>query len=474
MNQHLLLFGRTFRSTTLLAILLAFMVVLYAVSFADGRFHLFRPVDHGLTLNSMLEHLLRGEFDVDPATIGDEGFIRDGKIFAYFGILLALIRLPLLPFVDLSTVDVTRLSCLVAVCMAGYFKLRTAIEVYRHVQSTPLATTVFAALIAAIVLSGAQVQFLKPSIYQETILWGGAFAAAFIYCAICGLIAERGFTGSLLARMATLAGLALLTRVSIGLGLYIALTLLMVSMAWPALVERGRSLAAVAAFVRGLFTGRIVVALGILLIFAVLCGFVNYERWGNPLTFADLKINIIHQRLPDRVLRLEEYGEFNISRLWYGLIYYFFPIWALHRPDGKFLFQEFPPGSFILSDPLLIILALGFFYSLWARRGRAIVNLRYCAALLLGLAVPGFLILIAIYLAFRYRMEFYPVLELSAFLGFYVTCRVPPKVATHHGGAAARMIWIATIVGIFSSFTLLALYRISLYAPSVMVLDTGH
>src|SRR5690242_15449042 len=75
--------------------------------------------DLGLTFNSMLLHLLHGEFNVDPNAIGLEGFIRDGKVYAYFGILPALLRLPLLPFLDLTTTDVTAPSCLLAASIAA-------------------------------------------------------------------------------------------------------------------------------------------------------------------------------------------------------------------------------------------------------------------------------------------------------------------------------------------------------------------
>src|SRR5208337_1007156 len=48
-----------------------------------------------LTFNSMLEHLLRGQFDVDPQAIGDDGYLRNGHVYAYWGIWCALLRLPL-------------------------------------------------------------------------------------------------------------------------------------------------------------------------------------------------------------------------------------------------------------------------------------------------------------------------------------------------------------------------------------------
>jgi hypothetical protein len=36
-----------------------------------------------MVFNSMLEHLRHGEFDVDPALIGFEGTIRNGKTYAF-------------------------------------------------------------------------------------------------------------------------------------------------------------------------------------------------------------------------------------------------------------------------------------------------------------------------------------------------------------------------------------------------------
>jgi hypothetical protein len=44
---------------------------------------------------------------------------------------------------------------------------------------------------------------------------------------------------------------------------------------------------------------------------------------------------------------------------------------------------------------------------------------------MIGLLIPVFPILTFMYMAFRYRMEFYPFLEFSAFLGFYAICVNP-------------------------------------------------
>ena len=67
----------------------------YAFVLTDGSFNLFAPQFVGLSFNSMLQHMLAGSVDVDPAVIGYEGFARDGRVYAYFGPFCALLRLPL-------------------------------------------------------------------------------------------------------------------------------------------------------------------------------------------------------------------------------------------------------------------------------------------------------------------------------------------------------------------------------------------
>jgi len=111
---------------------LVFMLLYYGALLTSGKFNLFYPMSQGQVFNSMLRHLLAGGFDVDPAAIGKEGFLRDGHVYAYFGIFCALIRLPLLAFKNGATTDVTRLSCLIAICLAGIMKLRAALFVRRH------------------------------------------------------------------------------------------------------------------------------------------------------------------------------------------------------------------------------------------------------------------------------------------------------------------------------------------------------
>jgi hypothetical protein len=72
--------------------------------------------------------------------------------------------------------------------------------------------------------------------------------------------------------------------------------------------------------------------------------------------------------------------------------------------------------------------------------------------------------LTAIYITYRYRMEFYPEMDLLAFLGFYA--------ATSSAGALAILhryrVWTtaATLVSIISAHGTLLLYNYSPFGPS--------
>ena len=414
---------------------------------------LFRPALLGQAFNSMAEHLAAGRFDVDPDAIDFEAFIVDDRTVSYFGVFCALLRLPLLPFPGLAHLDITRLSCLAAVSMGAWFQVRAVLLVRGSVPAGPRRDWLTAALLVCILLGGQQIQFLRPSIYQEVVNWAGALAMGFVTLALRGLLTDRGFDWRTLTGMATFAGLALLDRVSIGVGLYAALGGLL-------LLQWRRPVRAV---VPGL----------LLLGFAAAVGVVNYGRWGNPLEFADFTVYSLSQDVaPDRLGRLSAYGAFNWRRIGITLSYYFLPIWGLVRPDGQLLFAEaqvamidaieLPAGSFFVSDPLLVGLAAAFFIT--PSSPTMTSGARWPArALLAGLAIPPALMLCAISMAHRYRMEFYPFLVLAALLGFHALCR---PGAPRFGRAARAAIVAAVVVSVVVSHGMAALYVVSPWGPA--------
>jgi hypothetical protein len=458
------------------------MVLYYGALITHGSFDFIQHEFIGLTFNSMLEHLLHGRFDVDPEAVGVEGFLRDGHVYAYWGVFCAVIRLPLLAFKGGLITDVTRLSCLIAICVAGAMKLRTALFVRHYCQPSPVSEWAFALLVIYIVFGGAQVGYLRVTIYQEVVLWAAALGAAFIYCAVKGLILAR-FTPALLSCMALLAGLALLTRVSTGLGLYAATGLLLLALIIDAAV-RNQSAS------RRSFTGRLLTSTisrqalipsAILLGFIVATGAVNFFRWGSPTTFADYSLHLLNQFEPDRVLRMNTYGQFNMSRVPIGLAYFFVPIWVFQAADGKLLFEaeqtrlfdaiELPPSSFFLTDLLPIVFIIFLVASILRPQSLRPISLGQLLALVTGLSVPCVLMLTAIYMSYRYRMEFYPEIDLLAFLGFYAATSSVEGLAILHRYRA----WItaATFVSVISAHGMLLLYNYSPFGPSQRFLHDG-
>src|SRR5665213_3042301 len=433
-----------------------------------GTGQLTAPGSYGLTFNSMLLHLLQGRFDVDPDAVGAEGYLGDGAVYAYFGIFPALFRCIFLPLRNFATTDFTTVSCLTAVCVMAVSKAMTAVVVWRRAGSPERSRLVWLMLVA-ILASGPQIQFLRPSIYQETITWAGAFAAVFVFLVVRGWIEDKGFTPGLLALAAVAAGFCLLTRVSTALGLYLALGLIWLRVAWlatrPSMADRRVPR----------LLGLMLSAL-ILVGFAVAKGFVTFERWGNPLVFADLSHSIMAMRYyPDRLLRVQEYGEFNPARLAYGLGYYFLPVWVLHDGSGQLLWSgfaqrmidsaELPPSSFFITDPLLI--GLAGYGIVGLVRDRSEPRREFIALAGVGLVVPIFLMLTAISMTFRYRMEFYPLFELLAFVGFARLAAPPNRRAT-------TAVAVATFAGILSAHAVWMLYMLSPFGPAWRVLgQTG-
>lgn len=431
--------------------------VYYGFLLCAGSSGLFGPVMHGLTFNSMLLHLLHGQFDVDPAAVGDEGYLRDGLIYSYFGIFPALFRVLVLWVPNFAGTDFTRISCLSAVVVMAAAKVISVRLLWRQAgaQARPL---LLSAMIVAILVSGPQIEFLRPSIYQEAELWAGALSAIFVYFVLRGLVGDGGFTARLLNAMALVAGLCLLTRVSNAIGLYAAFGLVWLWVVWLAFRTR-RDLA------------KFAVPLVIALCFVAATALINAGRWGNPLVFADFSKALINVQYPDRIGRLQLYGEFNLHRIGYGLSYYFAPFWVWRDAAGNFLWQgfengysaccsELPPSSFIVCDPLLIGLCI--YGAATALRERTGCRLPIVAAGL-GLLVPIFLMLTAFGTSYRYRMEFYPFFELFALLGF-------ARLAVRPTGRAPVVVAATAGAGVVTAHAMWLLYMLSPLGPAGLAL----
>jgi hypothetical protein len=435
-----------------------------------GSFDLLKgEPEYGLVFNNMLEHLLAGRFDIDPAVIGPEAFIRDHHTYAYFGIFCALLRAPLLLFGALRSTDVSVLSMAVAVSLQWLFRLIGLTIVYRSTPRWALSRTLFVIVVLSIMLGGESIQFLKPTVYQEVVTWATTLECGFIVLLLRLLLVPGAHRVPLFCGMALIAGLALMTRATAGLGLYLALGFMFC-------VEIFRNARDRQDLLRFLLSPQLLGPAAILLLFAVLVGFVNFERWGNPLATADFMLYAKnHTVFLDHIPRLRRYGEFSFARVPYGLLYYFAPLGVYPGTGGALLRMmdgiDLPPGSLFLSDPATCLLA-GFGLYRLARPGKTMPLPFYrpfAVAALAALAVPALLVLAFLYFSFRYRGEFYPFLDFAACLGLALVMRLDAERLSGWRNA----LLVAGVVGAIVSHVSLFAYILTPVSPT-NDLDMSH
>ena len=214
---------------------------------------------------------------------------------------------------------------------------------------------------------------------------------------------------------------------------------------------------------------QVVLPVLILIFFAALVATVNYGRWGNPFVFMDMHFNPIMME-SGRIAVIDRYGEFDLRRIPFSVIYFFFPITLFaaypydHFPFRYYDGVEPPLGSFLLSDPATLLLAVTFFLALIRNRVPAELDRRHVGALLIGLLAPVFLILTYFFLAFRFRGEFYPLLEFAAILGFYVVSRSSYGVPRNANWGFDKAVSYCVIIGICASHLMLIAYKATEWA----------
>lgn len=152
------------------AALIAVVTAYYLMLLSNGTMQIFAPELLDKIYDSMLLHLLRGEFDVDPKAVDFEATVINGKSYTYFGVFPALLRLLALPFTDLAGAHLARLSCLVATIIFVALQLRTLFVVHASLPAASRKTAYLGVMVAATVLSGPQIYLLAfAEVYDEAI-----------------------------------------------------------------------------------------------------------------------------------------------------------------------------------------------------------------------------------------------------------------------------------------------------------------
>ena len=140
--------------------LIAIVSVYYLFLLSNGTFQILAPELLDKVFDNMLVHLLRGEFTVDLDAIDYEAMTQDGKIYTYFAVFPAILRLLATPFVDIAHAELARLSCLMAVVIFVVLQLRMLLIVHHSLPAGSRMPGLLTVMVAAIVLSGPQLYIL--------------------------------------------------------------------------------------------------------------------------------------------------------------------------------------------------------------------------------------------------------------------------------------------------------------------------
>ncbi len=209
--------------------------IVFALVVSDGgRTLLVEAPNASSFYDVQAESFLEGRWDVPRKPLAIEGFLVNGKVYEYFGPMPALLRLPVVAVTDDLDGRLGGISMLLGFGVAMLFTVRLLIRLRSMVRDDAPVSTFEAWSVGVFTFvagAGSTVVFLasRTWVFHEAVLWGVAWTlGAFEY--VIAVTQKPTTRGIVLAGVFT--ALALLSRVSVGLGPLIALGLVGAAFLW--------------------------------------------------------------------------------------------------------------------------------------------------------------------------------------------------------------------------------------------------
>jgi hypothetical protein len=430
------------------------------ISNADGQ--LFAPEVLDGTFNSMLLHLLHGSVEVSRSAIGFESFTREGRTYAYFGIVPALMRLPALPFAsDPEHMHLARLSCVAGATALAGLTLRTLLEAHRSLPPAQRSPALVLCAAAATALGGPQLFVANAGyVYNEPAIWGAVLVASSTLIVVRAVLANRFLSGRELCWFGGLAGLAINTRATSGVDIGTGFGLILMygvtmrlrgGTAYPS----WRATALATAFAA---TGLMIACV------------INTARFGDPLNFQDFNFQDMLHRHPHRLDMFRLHGAFNLARMPTSLLYFTTGLTFVLKysgPLGGWLGDmydgiEGPPTSPLLTNPLWTVMAI---IGLVPALRRSVLT----AAALAGHVVAALFLLCLMYLALRYRLDLNGLLVLPAVFGMIGASRWLSGARHRTRTIVTAGIIAVSVLGVIAALYVLLMAKIMNFAAPVEV-----
>lgn len=273
-----------------------------------GRWDLLATRGFAAMLDVQARAILDGHLWVPEGSLGFEGFIVDGRTYAYFGVFPSLLRIPVFLLTDRFDGRLTTISMILAYVVAYVSTVLLVLRVHRlHRPDGRWSRTGRRITIAFLVTVGIGSNLLHLAagawVYHEATLWGVAAVLA-AFAAIVGWLIDPWRRHLVTATIWT--AVAWTSRGSVGLGPSVALGLLAVATAFP----NRFSLALAPLPDRAAGDRRRAAALlGAAAVGAIAFAGVNLAKFGSPTDLPmDRQLQSIHPA-PSRAAALEAYGD---------------------------------------------------------------------------------------------------------------------------------------------------------------------
>lgn len=390
----------------------------------------------GSVYDSLGEHLLHLNAEVDQDAIRWERLTVNNKTYAYFGPFPAFVRIILNAMMPQFRGQWSRVSCLLAAALSV---LAVSLMAKRVAAENKLLSRgrreVLCALLTLGFAFGTPIAYLISCarIYHEGILWG-LCGAMWCVCAVALLLLPSARTSRTLFLFSTGVFVALLSRITFGVPVVLASPAVLLLTGGASWWKNRGSLVR-----RSILCAPTVAALAI-------GAWYNYARFGSPFTFFDYS---------GFYLRADSIGgEFNMSRLPDSLSHYFgfnLKYFSWSPPFIRMVTSEYlRPELFvrgwreqtipytIASSWLVLLAILGLSVSPRVREKKLFFSFQASLAVQVGLIVSFY------FITERYATEFIP------FLIFLLL----PWLSQTHG--SWRFITVIGLMVVWSSYATVA------------------
>jgi len=301
----------------------AIPALIYALIATKGSMNFFYPEYGWVFYNQYAIAISQGRLWVPAEAIGPEGLYVGGHVYAYYGVLPALLRLPLLPFIDFRTTPIAVLMNW-AMSVGGVAALQLAafdaLRWRRARGAAPAAGWIFGlASLSLWFFSGAFLVVQNASFYHEPFAASLLASGLFTWISVRVLLFQAALpTRTQLVALAVLAGLTLFARQTTAISLYAGV------LVWLALAARHFVLA------EGFSPGRAVrwtatqaiAPLAILGMAGLIYLGLNIVRFGGGNNFPMDDYGVMLMRPHDaRLLSIHHQGQFHWARIVPNMIF---------------------------------------------------------------------------------------------------------------------------------------------------------